>query len=160
MRAGLERQVEHGEREHQLGEAARGLREVFREERRLPVVRGKVRPERVHGDEPRELLRDGQLVVVVLRPLLRLVELLEETVRGLQPLLLGLIEVNLLVPFGILFYRAAVGERTHAFGDDDTTVGRAGLPFGKLIHGHGVAHFHLAREHHRAASKRLGRHRG
>ena len=77
--AGLEGQVEHGQGEHHLREVARGLREGLRQERRLAAVRGVVGPEGVDGDQVRVLLLDGQVVIVVLGPLLGLVQFLEET---------------------------------------------------------------------------------
>ena len=56
-------------------------------------MRGVVGPERVDGHELRQLLRDGQMVVVVLRPFLRLVELLEEAARFLALFFAGREEI-------------------------------------------------------------------
>ena len=70
----LERQVEDGEREHHLGEVARGIREVLGEEGAVAGVLRVVVPERADGDQLGNLRADRQVVVVVLGPLLRRVE--------------------------------------------------------------------------------------
>ena len=78
MLGGIEGQVQHGQREHHLREAPRRLGEVGGEEWPVPVVLGVVQPEAVDGHQRGVLLLDGQVVVVVLDPLLRLVELAVE----------------------------------------------------------------------------------
>ena len=77
MLRGLERQVEDRQGEHHLGEVARGIGEVPRQERAAAVA-GVVRPERADGHEAGSLLVDAELVVVVLGPLHRRVELAVE----------------------------------------------------------------------------------
>ena len=74
----LEGQVEHGEREHHLGEVAVRLGDVRGEERHFPPggdPRGVIAPEGVDWDEIGGLLLDGQAVVIVLRPFLGRAEL-------------------------------------------------------------------------------------
>ena len=72
---GLEGQVQHGQRQHHLRKAPRRLGEVRGEERPVAVVLRVIQPEAVDGHQRGVLLLDGQMVVVVLDPLLRLVEL-------------------------------------------------------------------------------------
>ena len=112
---GLERQIEHGEGEHHLGEVARGLGEMGGEEEALAVVAGVVAPEGVHGHEVGELLLVEDVVVVVLGPFLRGVEGAVEGADGLAARLVVLAEfiesdpVRLLLGLGIL--RGLIGGR-------------------------------------------------
>ncbi len=68
---GFEGEVEHGQGEHHLGEVVRGVGEVGRQEAALAVKAGIVKPEGAGADQAGDLLLDGQVVVVVLRPFLR-----------------------------------------------------------------------------------------
>ena len=67
----LKRQIEHRQREHHLGEIPPRFREVRRDKRHLPIPRRIVAPERIDRDEIGVLLRQRELVVIVLRPFLR-----------------------------------------------------------------------------------------
>ena len=91
MLFGREGQVQHGQSEHHLREVVRSFGEVHRAEF-LALARielGVVPPEGIHGDQVRALLVDGQVVVVVLRPLLCLVELAVELTSGLAQVAIG-----------------------------------------------------------------------
>ena len=67
----LKRQIEHRQRQHHFGKIPRRFREVRRDKRHLPIPRRIVAPEGIDRDQIRLLLRERELVVIVLRPLLR-----------------------------------------------------------------------------------------
>ena len=77
----LKRQIQHRKSEHHLREIATRLGDIRRNKSALRPCGHPgcvVAPERIHGDEFGVLFGDAQLVVVVLRPLLRGTEGAEE----------------------------------------------------------------------------------
>ena len=73
--ARLERQVEHAECEHHLRKVSRRIGKRLRQERRLAIVHGVVVPKRIHGNEVGNLQPDRQVIIVILRPLHRRIDL-------------------------------------------------------------------------------------
>ena len=96
VRGRLERQVQHGQRQHHLGEIRRGFREGLRQKGRLAIVRCIVRPEGVDRHAVGDLLLDRQVIIIVLSQFLRLIELLEEATRLCPVLILYGIEKRFL----------------------------------------------------------------
>ena len=109
----FERQVEDRQSEHHFGEVVGRLGEVAREERRGGVMVGVILPERVDRHESAVLLVDGEVVVVVLGPLHRLVELAVELANAEVGAIgraveeeFGAATVGVLVGLGLLAFRS------------------------------------------------------
>ncbi len=95
--AGREGQIEDRQGEHHLGEITRGIGQVFGQERRLAVVLRVIEPEVADRHQTGKLLSDGQVVIIVLGPFLRGIDLAIELRRPF-----GFLAIVLAVELGLV----------------------------------------------------------